>query len=463
MTEKNDQETHNDNEPDYHGRDQELDSALGYYINDMLMESPRELCPDSDQEGDEPTAQEDEETKAAFVEMKKKKKKKALMEFRCRVEDAIVGNYLLGKPSRKLCRDESLRQKEQLKEITLWGVPLLPSKGHKGTDAVLLKFLRARDFKTTDAFEMLRRTLKWRKEYRADEILEEELGGPDLDNVVCIKSRDKEGHPLCYTVYGPFKDRELYNKTFGSEAKRQQFLRWRIQFIEKGIKKLNFKRGVDSMVQITDLKNSPGPDFKELRSLSSKTLLLLQENYPELIQKNIVINAPLWYYVLHVLRSRFLSHRTKKKFVFARPQKVTKTLLKFIEPEELPVQYGGLKREQDEDFTPEDKVSQIIVKGNTTNYIKIPVAEGGLTMVWDLTVVGWDVLYKEEFVPDDEGSYKILLQDKKRLQGEGVRNSFYLSEPGKIVIALENWNFKNRRVLYRYKAKPTIPIYLTNR
>lgn len=24
-------------------------------------------------------------------------------------------------------------------------------------------------------------------------------------------------------------------------------------------------------------------------------------------------------------------------------------------------------------------------------------------MVWDLTVVGCDVLYKEEFIPDDEG------------------------------------------------------------
>lgn len=290
MTEKNDQETHNDNEPDDHGREQEPDSPLGYYDqpNDYMIESSHELCQDSDQEDLEPkTQQEDEETKAACVEMKKKKKK-ALKEFRGRVEDAIMGNYLLGKPNKKLFRNEISMQKEQVKEITLWGVPLLPSKGHQGTDVVLLKFLRARDFKVSEAFEMLKRTLKWRKEYKADEILQEELGGSDLENVVFINSADKKGHPLCYTVYGPFKDKELYKKTFGSEAKRQEFLRWRVQFIEKGIKKLNFKNGgVDSMVQITDLKNSPGPDFKELRSLSSKTLLLLQDKYPELIQKNV--------------------------------------------------------------------------------------------------------------------------------------------------------------------------------
>ncbi|BBH10182.1 Sec14p-like phosphatidylinositol transfer family protein [Prunus dulcis] len=374
-----------------------------------------------------------------------KKKNKALLELRCRVEDAIVGNYLLGKPNKMISPAESARQREELREISLWGVPLLPSKGHQGTDIVLLKFLRAKDFKVLEAFEMLRRTLKWRKEYRTDEILEEELGS-DLENLVFWSSVDKEGHPLCFTVYGPFKERELYKRTFGSKEKRQQFLRWRVQFMEKGIKKLSFKKGgVDSMVHITDLKNSPGPDMKELRSLSSKTLVLLQENYPELIQKNIVINAPLWYYVAHVLRSRLLSQRTKKKFVFARPSNVTKTLLKFVDPEKLPVQYGGLKREQDPEFTPEDKASRRSVKANTTACIEIPVAEGGLTLVWELTVVGWDVSYKEEFVPDDEGSYKILLQNKKRL--------------GKIVITIENWTFKNKRVLYRSKSKLTVPVY----
>lgn len=48
---------------------------------------------------------------------------------------------------------------------------------------------------------------------------------------------------------------------------------------------------------------------------------------------------------------------------------------RFIEPEELPVQYGGLKREQDDEFTPEDKVSELIVKANTINYIEVPVVE----------------------------------------------------------------------------------------
>ena len=122
-----------------------------------------------------PSIQEDE--KKVAMEMKRSQKK-ALFEFRCRVEDAIMGNYLLGlgKPSNHVFPKESAKAIEQLKEITLWGVPLMPSKCHEGTDIVLSKFLKAKDFKVHEAFEMLRKTLIWRKEFKADEILEENLG-----------------------------------------------------------------------------------------------------------------------------------------------------------------------------------------------------------------------------------------------------------------------------------------------
>ncbi|XP_038888377.1 patellin-4-like [Benincasa hispida] len=393
--------------------------------------------------------------------MRKKRKKRALLEFRCRVEDAIIGNYLLGKPNRNTCPKEAAKAREQLKEITLWGVPLLPSKGHEGTDVLLQKFLKAKHYKVHEAFEMLRKTLKWRKDYKADGILEEKLGG-DLQNLVgFLEGKDREGHPLWFNANGVLKDREMYQKTFGSEEKCEEFLRWMVQNMEKGIKQLRFEKGgVDSIVQITDLKNSPGPAMKEFRSVSKKALLLLQDHYPELVYKNIVINAPFWYYARHILRSKIISHKTKAKFVFASPSKVTKTLLKFIAPEQLPVRYGGLKRDDDDDFSPADKASELSIKGNFAANIEFPVTEPGVTMVWDVTVVGWDVVYKEEFVPEDEGSYRIQLQNQKKV-GESLRNCFYISEPGKIVITIENPTFNHKKtVYYRSKTKPTVPMYI---
>lgn len=84
-----------------------------------------------------------------------------------------------------------------------------------------------------------------------------------------------------------------------------------------------------------------------------------------------------------------------------------------------------------------------------------------MTIVWDVTVVGWDVTYKEEFIPEDEGSYQVLLQDKEKNGEERqcVRNSYYINEGGMISICIHNHINKCKKVFYRYKTKPTVPMY----
>lgn len=121
-------------------------------------------------------------------------------------------------------------------EVSIWGIPLLADER---TDVILLKFLRARDFKVKEAFTMLKNTVKWRKEFGIETLLEEDLG-TELEKVVFMDGFDKEGHPVCYNVYGEFNSKELYLNTFSDEEKRQRFLRWRIQFLEKSIRKLAF-------------------------------------------------------------------------------------------------------------------------------------------------------------------------------------------------------------------------------
>lgn len=341
-------------------------------------------------------------------------------------------------------------------EIALWGVPLLPSKGAEGTDVILLKFLRARDLKVDDAFAMLKKTLKWRKGWKMDSILDEDLG-TDLASVAYMDGIDREGHPVCYNNFGAFDDEELYQKTFGSEENREKFLRWRFQLMEKGIQKLNFKpAGVSSLLQINDLKNCRGPLKKELRVATKQAIALLQDNYPELVAKNILINVPFWYYAFNALLSPFLTQRTKSKFVVIRPSKVTETLLKYIPAEEIPVQYGGFKRENDFDFSMQDGfVSELIVKSGSTRTIEIPTPDVGPTTIWDLTVLGWEIKYKEEFVPSDEGSYTVIIQKGKKISSNEapIRNSFRNNEPGNVVLTIANGSSKKKRILYRYKTK----------
>ncbi|KAI3935432.1 hypothetical protein MKW98_027572 [Papaver atlanticum] len=346
------------------------------------------------------------------------------------------------------------------KDISLWGVPLLPSAGSEATDVILLKFLRARDFKVNEAFEMLKNTLQWRKDNKIDSILDEDLGLDHLNSVAYMDGIDHDGHPICYNMYGIFENDELYQKTFGTEEQRQLFMRWRFQLMEKGIQKLDFsnKKGVSSLLQINDLKNSPGPSRKELRIAMKQAVGLLQDNYPEFVARNIFVNVPFWYYAFNAVLSPFLTQRTKSKFVFARPAKVTETLLRYIPAQQIPIRYGGMKRENDSEFSSaaeECNVTEVIVKSGSTEAIEIPAPESGATLLWDLIVLGWEVIYKEEFVPSDEGSYTMIIQKGKKMgsQEEPVRNSFRNSEPGKVVLTVENNTFKKKKVLYRYKTK----------
>ncbi|PIA40925.1 hypothetical protein AQUCO_02300005v1 [Aquilegia coerulea] len=261
-------------------------------------------------------------------------------------------------------------------EVFIWGIPIL---GDEKSDTILLKFLRARDFKVKEAFTMIKNTVLWRKEFGIDGLLEEDLGS-DLEKVVFMNGFDKEGHPVCYNAYGEFQNKELYQKTFSDVEKSQKFLRWRIQFLEKSIQKLDFSPGgICTIVQVNDLKNSPGPLKKELRQATNQALSILQDNYPEFVAKQIFVNVPWWYLAFNRMISPFFTQRTKSKFVFAGPSKSADTLFKYIAPELVPVQYGGLNKEGEQEFSTTDAVTEVTIKPASKQTVEIPVSEVNIT------------------------------------------------------------------------------------
>ncbi|KAG5622078.1 hypothetical protein H5410_007296 [Solanum commersonii] len=417
-----------------------------------------------------------------FLSDLKENEKKALNELKSIVEEAILGNTLFKKEETNKSPEEegkneenrdTLEGKEEEKEgvlevvevdreISIWGVPLLPSKGDEKTNVVLLKFLRARDYKVNESFEMLKKTLQWRKDFNIQSILEEDLGS-DLAPAAYMSGVDNQGHPICYNIFGVLDDEEIYNKTFGTEEKRNQFLRWRVQLMEKGIQQLDFKAGgVSSLLQINDLKNSPGPSKKEVRVATKHAVDLLQDNYPEFVAKNVSVISiamkstsylnyltisPVCFSDIH--QCSIL--RTKSKFVFARPAKVTETLLKYIPIHEIPIQYGGLKRENDFEFSVSDsEASEILLKAGSTETIEIPAVDVESTFIWDVTIVGGEVSYKEEFVPEDETSYTIIIQKDKKVSST-IRNTFKNTEAGKVVLTIKNSSSKKKKAFYRHK------------
>ncbi|KAK1351558.1 Phosphatidylinositol transfer protein SEC14 [Heracleum sosnowskyi] len=359
----------------------------------------------------------------------------------------------------KLSERKSLQElKEKLKETpngsdTMWDVELL--SGDEKADVILLKFLRARDFRVQDSLQMLLKCLAWRKEFKADCILDEDLGFKQLEGLVAYMSGfDKEGHPVCYNAYGVFKDKEMYDKIFGDDEKLKKFLRWRVQVLERGIKLLHFKPGgINSIIQVTDLKDMPK---RELRVTSNHILSLFQDNYPEMVARKIFINVPWYFSMLYSVFSPFLTQRTKSKFLVCKEGNVTETLYKYIRPEEVPVQYGGLSRPGDLESGPSKPASEFTIKGGEKVNIQIEGLEAGATITWDLVVGGWELEYSAEYVPNSEGGYTVAIEKPRKMAvtEEAIHNSYTTKEAGKMVFSVDNSSSRKRKVAaYRYLVR----------
>ncbi|WCJ27973.1 Patellin-6 [Euphorbia peplus] len=363
-------------------------------------------------------------------------------------EDTYFLTHL--KSSEKKALHELREKLSSSEPPTMWGVPLLT--GGDKADVILLKFLRARDFRVPDSLHMLEKCLSWRKEFGADTICDEDLGFKELEGVVAyMNGYDRDGHPVCYNAYGVFRDKEMYDKIFGDDDKLKKFLRWRVQVLERGVNLLQFKPGgVNSIIQVTDLKDMPK---RELRVASNHILSLFQDNYPEMVARKIFVNVPWYFSMLYSMFSPFLTQRTKSKFVISKEGNVAETLYKFIRPEDIPVQYGGLGGGSDLQSGPPKPASEFTVKGGEKVNIQIEGIEGGATITWDIVVGGWDLEYSAEFVPNAQGSYTIAVEKARRMGSgeEAVHNSYTSKEAGKMVLSVDNTSSRRKKVAaYRY-------------
>lgn len=243
----------------------------------------------------------------------KPSEKKALIDLREMLEEVILSGELIKPPpprhhvprhrTRVATEGKEEKQHKEEKEeevldqegVSLWGIPLLPSKKHEGTDVILLKFLRAQEFKPAEALEMLRRTLRWRREFGLEctrgvcENDEEAAALADhLKGAAYIAGCDREGNPVCYNVYGVFKDREVYRRAVGSAERRERLLRWRVRLMEHGIEQMSLRPGGSAaMLHIIDFKDMLRPGLKELRTATREVVAVLQDNYPEFVAKNV--------------------------------------------------------------------------------------------------------------------------------------------------------------------------------
>ncbi|CAN0927381.1 PATL5 [Linum grandiflorum] len=258
-------------------------------------------------------------------------------------------------------------------EIYFCGVKLELDAVDDKTDMILLKFLRAKDFEVQDAFKMFSRTILWRKKHRINKLhLEDEDEDEEyskvFERVFFMSEQNMEGHSVWCMVYRAFLDNELYHKAFSDKAKRQRFLKWKIRFVEKIMRKLDFRaNGISSNVLIMDLKNFTSLEETAFKAFES-TLRMLLDYYPEFVERKIMINLRLWDLAIMPIMSQFVEECKNGKLTYVGPSKSRDIVSRYVGEEQIPTRCEGLIK-RDGEFETCNAPTEVILKRKTKHIV----------------------------------------------------------------------------------------------
>uniref|UniRef100_A0A3P9H785 SEC14-like lipid binding 7 n=1 Tax=Oryzias latipes TaxID=8090 RepID=A0A3P9H785_ORYLA len=232
---------------------------------------------------------------------------------------------------------------EQIRDI----LPSLPAQH----DHYLLRWLRARNFNIQKAEAMIRKHVEFRKQMRLDTIVSDWTPPEVIQKYVSggMCGYDREGSPVWFDVIGPLDPKGLL-----MSASKQDYQRTKIQhaeMLQQECRRQSEKLGknVEGIVLIYDCE---GLGLKHIWKPAIETygeiLTMFEENYPEGLKKVFIIKAPKLFPVAYNLIKHFMCEETRRK-ILVLGSDWQEDLHKHIDPDQLPVLYGGTRTDPDGD------------------------------------------------------------------------------------------------------------------
>ncbi|NWV24426.1 S14L2 protein, partial [Origma solitaria] len=242
----------------------------------------------------------------------------------------------------------SLQFREKLKDV----MPSLPSQD----DYFLLKWLRARCFDLPKAEAMLRK-VRGAPHFCGD-------SPPVLPQVIRkymsggMCGYDREGSPVWYEIIGPLDAKGLLFSASKQDLLKNKFRDCEVlrHECDKQTEKLGKK--IEMVMMVYDCE---GLGLKHLWKPAVDTygelLSMFEENYPESLKRLFIVKAPKLFPVAYNLVKHFLSEDTRKKVVVL-GSNWKEVLQKYIDPAQIPVEYGGTLTDPDGDPKCPSKVGE---------------------------------------------------------------------------------------------------------
>ncbi|KAA8538044.1 hypothetical protein F0562_027376 [Nyssa sinensis] len=220
-------------------------------------------------------------------------------------------------------------QQEKINELRRLVGPLPDKLSCYCSDALISRHLRAWNWNINKATKMLKENLKWRLEYKPEEIRWDEVAC-EAETGKIYRSNYVDKHGRTVLVMRP--------SCQNSKSTSAQ-IRYLVYCMENAI--LNLPQNQEQMIWLIDFHgfNLSNISFK----VSRETAHVLQVHYPERLGDAILYNPPKFFEPFYRLVKPFLEQKTanKVKFVYSDDPNTKKIMEDLFDIEQLDSAFGG--------------------------------------------------------------------------------------------------------------------------
>eukprot|EP00656_Telonema_subtile_P031718 TRINITY_DN3469_c0_g1_i1.p1 TRINITY_DN3469_c0_g1~~TRINITY_DN3469_c0_g1_i1.p1 ORF type:complete len:253 (+),score=83.76 TRINITY_DN3469_c0_g1_i1:292-1050(+) len=177
-------------------------------------------------------------------------------------------------------------------------------------DAVLLRFLRAREMKLPEALKMWLKWVAWRADFKVDSMTEESVAVELNSKKAVWIGRDMQKRPAL-----------LIRPRFHcpEESAPEAMVRFAVWMLQEGVHRCDqglAEGGNTQLAVIYDRRGMTRKNFdKKLFQVALDMVDIAQDYYAERLGKMYVVGANWFYYMMWGIVKPFLSERTKSKVV----------------------------------------------------------------------------------------------------------------------------------------------------
>ena len=216
----------------------------------------------------------------------------------------------------------------QLKELATSEITSEAEERYLDPEA-LVRFLRAREFHVSDAFEMWKKWKKWRIDFGIDNITDESVMRSYVTGKALVFGHDRNNHP-CIIIRVRFHQPE--------EFPVEETMRMAIWLMEKAVRESD-ELGSKKICVIHDRggMTSKNKDSR-LIELGKSMSGMLQDFYAERLASFYVLHVNWLYWLMYQVMKPMINKKTRDKIHILSG---VNDLRQYFDPDQLLPEYGG--------------------------------------------------------------------------------------------------------------------------